>query len=250
MKCPHCGANLSLEDERCPYCGQINEQARIHVRDMKRYQGEFSRTQAEVYRKTSRFGAITARCILLGVLLFLLIVSFALRGSSYSIARSLKTSDAKKHAAEYTAQMDALLEEGRYLEFSEFCEYHQLDTYYKGPFEKYGALRTASRYFLQVYTDIATFRMPGEYTNDRLPGYLAESLNNYYRYTGEEQISNFAECDTEQTWDAVAGMDRQLAGMLTGCLGISQEEAESLRSQKEARRSLIIEEACLNEQED
>ena len=35
MKCAHCGANLKLTDEYCPYCGRKNTQSSQHVKEKK-----------------------------------------------------------------------------------------------------------------------------------------------------------------------------------------------------------------------
>ena len=52
MKCPHCGAQIGLEEKYCPFCGLPNEFARKHQEDMDRYEQEFQQTQSEVYQKT------------------------------------------------------------------------------------------------------------------------------------------------------------------------------------------------------
>ena len=41
MKCPHCGAQIGLEEKYCPFCGLPNEFARKHQEDMDRYEQEF-----------------------------------------------------------------------------------------------------------------------------------------------------------------------------------------------------------------
>ncbi len=45
MKCPHCGAQIGLEEKYCPFCGLPNEFARKHQEDMDRYEQEFQQTQ-------------------------------------------------------------------------------------------------------------------------------------------------------------------------------------------------------------
>ena len=37
MKCPHCGAQIGLEEKYCPFCGLPNEFARKHQEDMGEY---------------------------------------------------------------------------------------------------------------------------------------------------------------------------------------------------------------------
>ena len=60
MKCEHCGGNLTLEMLACPYCGKENPHAKQHIRDMKKYQGDFSDTRSEVYSVVNKYSGITS----------------------------------------------------------------------------------------------------------------------------------------------------------------------------------------------
>lgn len=76
MKCPHCGAQIGLEEKYCPFCGLPNEFARKHQEDMDRYEQEFQQTQSEVYQKTRHFTSLTVPLTVIFVLILLNIVSF------------------------------------------------------------------------------------------------------------------------------------------------------------------------------
>ena len=52
MKCPHCGAQIGLEEKYCPFCGLPNEFARKHQEDMDRYEQEFQQTQRKFSMRT------------------------------------------------------------------------------------------------------------------------------------------------------------------------------------------------------
>ena len=45
MKCAHCGANLKLTDEYCPYCGRKNTQSSQHVKEKKYYEKDSTDTR-------------------------------------------------------------------------------------------------------------------------------------------------------------------------------------------------------------
>ena len=74
MKCPHCGAQIGLEEKYCPFCGLPNEFARKHQEDMDRYEQEFQQTQSEVYQKTKHFTSLTVPLTVIFVLILLNIV--------------------------------------------------------------------------------------------------------------------------------------------------------------------------------
>ena len=48
MKCAHCGANLKLTDEYCPYCGRKNTQSSQHVKEKKYYEKDSTDTREKV----------------------------------------------------------------------------------------------------------------------------------------------------------------------------------------------------------
>ena len=45
IECDKCGANLTLDDEKCPYCNAINPDAIEHIRQLKLYQAKYATTE-------------------------------------------------------------------------------------------------------------------------------------------------------------------------------------------------------------
>ena len=95
MKCPHCGAQIGLEEKYCPFCGLPNEFARKHQEDMDRYEQEFQQTQSEVYQKTRHFTSLTVPLTVIFVLILLNIVfCFCSQKLGYRL-RSSKATDSQ-----------------------------------------------------------------------------------------------------------------------------------------------------------
>ena len=69
MKCEHCGAELGLLDQVCPYCGSINTESAAHQKEKEDYE-ERSRKAAGKIR-----GFFTANVPLVcsAILMFLLV---------------------------------------------------------------------------------------------------------------------------------------------------------------------------------
>ncbi len=44
MKCPNCGANLTIDDEVCSFCGVENPYAEKHREEMRKFTRDFNRT--------------------------------------------------------------------------------------------------------------------------------------------------------------------------------------------------------------
>lgn len=76
MKCRYCGSNLGFEDEYCPYCGKLNDQAAGHQAVMKEYRDEYESTKADVKVKSKtagRIGRLTVIGLMLAVIAAMLI---------------------------------------------------------------------------------------------------------------------------------------------------------------------------------
>ena len=128
MKCKCCGANVSLEDEFCPYCGALNEQARKHIRDMKKFSEDYEDTKEEVIsnvEKQSRKHANTIAAIVLIVAnLLILVCNFNISG----IRDFRDTMIVKMHADEYRETLLRLEEDEKFSELNAFYSQNYLFT--------------------------------------------------------------------------------------------------------------------------
>mgnify|MGYP007081514319 FL=1 len=135
MKCEYCGGSLSLEDEYCPHCGQPNKHAKQHIKDMRRFQGEFEDTRNYVYEKTKTYTEMTVRVIIIAVLIILIVVTSIARVRSWKIVDSLREGSAAMHYAGYSKVMDQYLVEEDYVDFYQYCLEKNI-RYYKGAYEE------------------------------------------------------------------------------------------------------------------
>lgn len=97
MKCDFCGSNMSLEDERCPHCGQLNPHAQQHIKDMEHYQDEYNRTRRGVYSDLGQYKDTVVRIVIIAVLVIGIVVMWVISQEAYSIHRSVleRKADAK-----------------------------------------------------------------------------------------------------------------------------------------------------------
>lgn len=69
MKCKYCGADLTIDDEVCPFCHNPNPYYVKHREDMHRYEQDYQETKSDVYEtagKTSRKATQIAILAVLG----------------------------------------------------------------------------------------------------------------------------------------------------------------------------------------
>lgn len=246
MKCENCGGNLSLEDLNCPYCGTVNKHAQQHVRDMKRYHGEFQETKKDVYATATKYTGITVRAIMIAVLLILTVVLAIVGAESYSFRRILLEKRAEKNFAEYCAVMDQYLEKEDYMAFHAFVEANSIGGY-DTDYEKYIPIMRASSQYTYLYDNIL-----GVYTNtlkenedsmasDRVK-YLSEQLNYFYDSLDMENYEYIENYDSLQNRNALAQMEQNVKALLQTYCGLTKEDVDGLGEMSEARRMVLLEE--------
>ena len=132
MKCAHCGANLKLTDEYCPYCGRKNTQSSQHVKEKKYYEKDSTDTREKVhtiYRSSSELRVRGIAIFILAVLVIvLLFVTFYVDDRIYY----RKQEWAVSHEDEVSAQIRQYLDEDRYEAFYGYCDAYHL-TGWDGP---------------------------------------------------------------------------------------------------------------------
>ncbi len=240
MKCKNCGASLNLEDAYCKYCGAPNDLAKEHIRDMSQYKKEFEQTKSDVQRKTNITASISVRVVILVVLIVLIFIVALLYGQSYSLFRWKQQRYAEKHVDEISAQLDTYLEEG---EFEKF--YGTLRTYYltstmDTPYDKYSNLaQTASRYHY-LLDECRSIASPDPYDN-AYQSYkeLSESVNSFYKRDYPETMQ-YPDMLSENDITYIREMHEEIKALLVTYVGLTAEEADSLKDLSEAERTMLI----------
>ena len=242
MKCGYCGGALSLEDERCPHCGQLNQHAQKHIADMRKYKGEFEHTKNYVYEKTRLYTQITVRMIILAVLAILTVGLYVLRDNAYSISRDWVRSDAAKRYEQYSKELDGYLAEENFRAFSSFCEAHRLDSYEGKYAPKYGRVIRVVNSYIYLYDSLIKYAFPESDITIEQAKLTADDMSYFYRnldYTPGYGVED--ENDPAVTKAIETMVDNVERFLMTYC-GFTQEEAESMRELSEARRIVMLEE--------
>lgn len=157
MKCRYCGANISFNDEKCPYCGKINKLAEKHVAEKKVYEKDLEQTAGVVKKRSKASQDILVRVyVLLGlVAVFGLLVVLALSYSRYTYENKRKEAIANYDQVEET-MLDYWAKE-EYYQFYEYCNYYQLTGWTAGPFSEYYPLMENARCYMFVNDHIAKY---------------------------------------------------------------------------------------------
>ena len=250
MKCENCGGILSLEDAACPHCGTVNKHAQKHIEDMKRYQGEFQNTRESVYAVTKNYAGITARAVIITVLLILIVIFAVITGSTYDIRRELARSKSYRNYDEYSARIEQYLEEENYMALSAFCYAIYMESY-DSPYAKYAPIERACNQYAYLYESIMdAYGRKQEGTGpDEMAGYaenISDQLNYFYESLDPEHYSYIVGADSEENLAALDSIEKKVRLLLQTYCGLTEEEAAGLQSLSNAKRMVLLEEKMGN----
>ena len=249
MKCKYCGADVGLEDLVCSHCGMPNEEARKHAQDMQRYSRDYERTKTEVSRSAKKAGRLAAHGIILGLVIVANILVYSLLSNSYSLQRDWQVRKAEKNFQTHQAMMDEYLDKQDYLGFSAYCQASYIDGY-SSKYRDYEQSVRMCRQYRYVYADMAKMVFASDKDADSIAGYRAESfydtLDTLYKLITPEYIEEHTyKADTAVSLRTAEGIRKQLNGMLTAFLHLTDEEIESLPAMTKTKRDMLLEEHIL-----
>jgi len=242
MKCSFCGQSLSLEEEFCAHCGQMNPHAQQHIQDMKHYKGEFENTKQGVYAATGRYKAVTARVVIIAVLVVLIAIMLCLYNAVYDIYFEYMRMDAGRNVEEYTAIMDEYLAEEDFRSFSLFCDEREISSYEEG-YEQYAPVIRSTDYYvwfcdnmMKFVTDSLEERKASDWD------YLVYALNEFYNAYDLSEYEHLENVDRPENLQALETMENNIRLILQTYLDFTEEETAAMRELSEAKRTVLFEE--------
>lgn len=242
MKCEFCKGNMSLEDEKCPHCGQINPHAQQHIKDMEHYKGEFDRTRWDVYTTVGMYKENAIRIIIIAALVICIVILWIISANGYSIHRSFQEKNAKRNAEKYSAMLDQYIEQEEYLILSQFCNEHcinvRLDEY-----DRYVPVIWVSDSYGFVCRDVMNLAAPSEYmSEERYLEMLGDDLDSFYRQCDIEGYTHYEGADRQENVEAINRMKESVLQMLQTYCGLTEEDCEGFENMSKAKRAALIEE--------
>ena len=115
VNCKKCGAPLSLDQVKCPYCGEINEEAKEHLEKLAKLDKDYKKTKQEVMTEVKKTKKGYNLLIVLVMLLIANMLMIPVWGASYDIAEKIAVSD--RPVSEVKEELDSLLKDRDYPAF-------------------------------------------------------------------------------------------------------------------------------------
>lgn len=241
MKCEFCGANLKIDDQACPYCGQENPNAKQHRQDMKRFRHEFNATKKDVYATTRRFSKMTVRATIISVLIALNLLLLFGQATSWSLGRVITKSRIQVHAKTHEAMLSRLEEERQFMGLDAYYEENRL--YYHSDFYYYRQVYRSCENYGYIYENLMelqnsenSYREPEDFLKE-----ISNLLESVYGYRDESRRWNEEEF-SEKHIETMMAVEDQVHQLLAVYCHVPLETVETFPELSAARRQIILEE--------
>lgn len=242
MKCPNCGSNLTIDDEKCLFCGADNPFAVKHRREMNRFTREFNKTKEEVLQKSHHVNYWAVKITLIAVLVAANLGILFFINNIYDFEQFFKARELESNYIWHKQQLDELEENRDYIALS--CYWSDYDMYCSDMFDEYYKVTQACSNFAYLYQytmDIVTKEETSYFTYEDRLEYVAEQIEYIYKYTQKGDYDDESQFKPQHQ----ACMDdlvEDMEAFVQTYYGLTDEEMESFEELSKARRQILLEE--------
>ncbi|MCQ2549390.1 MAG: zinc ribbon domain-containing protein [Lachnospiraceae bacterium] len=242
MKCPNCGAQISVEDQKCPYCDSENEFYKSQRKSFIHFRREFESMKADVLDKTHQASKRSAIITWIAILLVLNIVFLILIGQSYEISSSIKTNKLKKDLTNVKLQVSSYEEERDYFSLAAFDRAYYL--YDIKELREYQVAVEMSEKFVWIYE--AIMRLQEEepsYRNSKEEDckYISEYLTRLYENLSPKNSYYDVSCYTEVHKAFMEDLVADMHALLVAYCEVPAETVERFPTMSEGKRMIALE---------
>ncbi|MDE6404567.1 MAG: zinc ribbon domain-containing protein [Lachnospiraceae bacterium] len=248
MKCPTCGANLQIEDETCPFCGNPNPFAVKHQQDMRHFQQEFQKTKQEVEKKTLHFNSFTARIAVIAALLVMVLgMIYVMDRGPYYLWSSRIERDIAKNVQKYGAELSACEEAGAWRRLYALHDVKSLD--HTRDFQEYTVLSFVIFDYKSILNQMTSFREENGNDAATASARMASHLDSFYKSTGRSTFGStyFDNNYTPKHMEAYGRMQEDLEAALSVYCHLTKEEVAALSDYSVVKKAALIEEGLHRE---
>lgn len=248
MKCPKCGNNLTIDDEKCPFCGTDNPYAKKHREDMKHYEKEFTETQEDVLTASRHINAFMVKIAVISILTAVSICLFYFAANPYGILRKVNSMKISRNFSYYREQTERMEAERDYLGLSDF--YNRYELYNCDRLDEYSAVFRISGSYRDIYRKVSRLAYYNKLDKDDIYWnvskelhYLADDLDSMYRCAepSDYYLTESGSYD-EPHRSFIDDCVQDVEDALTVYFHLTEEETDSLKTLSQGRREVLLEE--------
>ncbi len=243
MKCKNCGADLTIEDNFCSFCGTENPAFAQHREDMKRYQDEFRKTKTDVYKTTGKITGFSVKIAIIAVEIVVIFLICYMNVGIYGLEYALSGVKLSMNSAQHIENIESMIENQQYYELNQYD--YMYDFYMDETFNEYNAILQATRYYTYIYKNVmesidieASYYSGIEYSADNIQDYLEY----FYSILNEDRWYDESQYTEEHVATIYDILDRTNL-ILEVYLEIPGETIDDFQTMTAAQRQIVIEDA-------
>lgn len=243
MKCPNCGANLTIDDEVCSFCGVENPYAEKHREEMRHFKTDYDRTKSQVLEKTQSHSKFVVKVMLIAVMIVINLLVLLAAANSYEVERFVINRRISRNYNVHKTQLDKLEEERNFIGF--YIYYYENRLYYSDSFEEYNAASNVANNYEMIYNYMMALITEDDensyYSEEQRIEMLAQQLEYLYKYSKPQKYSDMTQYSAKHQAfmdDAVL----QIEELIQTYLNVPADKIEEFRELSSARRQIMIEE--------
>lgn len=247
MKCDYCGADLTIEDEVCPFCHQPNPYYVKHREDMHHYEQDYQETKSDVYETAGKTSRKATRVAVLAVLAGIFLGMVVLNANTWNLEKAIKIHQARKNLATHLEKLDQYIADEDWISYSMYIDTNELYYYGLDELEDYRYFRQLADNYQYVYEacmHLVDYKNQDEmeyyyYTPDRCMEQIADGLESMYQFIKEDEYSTYYEIyQNHRDWcDALLADTEQL---VQAYIGVDEEMITSGEIRKLSKTKLIV----------
>lgn len=242
MTCKYCGNQLSIEDAACPFCGQENEAAKKHTREMRHFSRQFRQTKSAAMEETGKIKALMPLLILIGVLAAANILVLTMGRDAYHIEASLHRWKVNRQETSYYNRLSQMEEEDRFLELG--ILYQREELYSADSLKEFTVVAEAGIQYGSALEHAGTIAVGREAVDESIYTGACERIGNsvweFYQIIGGAYYSYLPEAREGSHGEALGRLERKMELLLTGICGLTDEEVAELEEMDAQKLSGLI----------
>ncbi|MBO4898683.1 MAG: zinc ribbon domain-containing protein [Lachnospiraceae bacterium] len=246
MKCLSCGAEISLTDSKCPYCGRVITETARHQEDLKNYKKKSGRIRGKAESINSQNVPLVISAVVMIILIVFVCVAAYVKENAFLFKDNALQRESLKKYDEYSAMIQDYLDAGDYTGFNAFMEYHNIAEY-KEPYADLKLINDFAYDYNSMVSAIECAVMNGPDTSIYDPEGDVRScrmqIDDFYR----EYEYQLSEIEADPYRDYIYDMRDKADMVLEVYLGLDEAGREEYFSSSDIKQAAYLEEVILGE---
>ncbi|MBR5348809.1 MAG: hypothetical protein IK125_06195 [Lachnospiraceae bacterium] len=246
MKCYSCGGEVSLTDEKCPYCGRSLKETAGHREDKKQYEQRSEKAKGKLAKAISGHIPIVISAAVMILLIIGICVAAYIKDNAYHFRSDAARRESVKKYDEYTVKINEYLNAGDYTGFAAFKEYHNIAEY-EEPYDDLNLLWDVVQDYTRLVSNVEDAMMYGpearRYSPETDIFNCRSAIDNFYH----DFEYHRSEIEKDKYSEYMLDMKKKADLILKIYLGIGEDKLDDFLAGSINEKEAYLEEVILHD---